>query len=71
MNTFTVATEETPTTQATEKLFIHGMPITYTVADLMPQLATYDEPFSTWSDKHTITRICLVMVGYGIAMVRL
>lgn len=55
MNTFTVVTEETPTTQATEKLFIHGMPVTYKPLDGSPQQATYDEPFSTWSNKHTIS----------------
>ena len=59
MNTFTIITDtpQPEVTQVKEKLFIHGMPVTYTVADLMPQLATYDEPFSTWSDKHTITLI--------------
>lgn len=56
MNTFTVVTEETPTTQATEKLFIHGMPVTYTPLDGSPQQATYDEGFrSVYANKHTIT----------------
>jgi hypothetical protein len=58
MNTFTAATEETPTTQATEKLFIHGMPVTYTPLDGSPQQATYDEGFrSVYADKHTITLV--------------
>ena len=58
MNTFTVATEETPTTQATEKLFIHGIPVTYKPLDGSPQQATYDEGFRyTYIDKHTITLV--------------
>jgi hypothetical protein len=62
MNTFTVATEETPTTQATEKLFIHGMPVTYTresTSSLVEVMqATYDEGFrSVYADKHTITLV--------------
>jgi hypothetical protein len=58
MNTFTAATEETPTTQATEKLFIHGMPVTYTPLDGSPQQATYDEGFrSVYANKHTITLV--------------
>jgi hypothetical protein len=57
MNTFTVIvdTPQEEVTQAKEKLFIHGMPITYTVALLTPQQATYDELFSELSDRHTIT----------------
>ena len=58
MNTFTVATEETPTTQATEKIFIHGMPVTYTPPNGSPQQATYDEGFRhTYIDKHTINLV--------------
>ena len=58
MNTFTAATEETPTTQATEKLFIHGMPVTYTPLDGSPKQATYDEGFrSVYANKHTITLV--------------
>lgn len=57
MNTFTVVTDtpQEEVTQAKEKLFIHGMPVTYKPLDSLPQQATYDEPFSTWSDKHTIS----------------
>lgn len=51
--TITEATEEV--TQATEKIFIHGMPITYTPDDGLHYLAIYDEIFSTLYDKHTIT----------------
>ena len=54
---FTIVTDtpEEEITQAKEKLFIHGMPITYTPDDGLPKQAIYDEPFSTLSDRHTIT----------------
>jgi pyruvoyl-dependent arginine decarboxylase (PvlArgDC) len=55
MNTFTAATEETPTTQATEKIYINGMPVTYTPLDGSPQQATYDEPFGSYGNRHNIT----------------
>jgi hypothetical protein len=52
--TITEATEEV--TQAKEKLFIHGMPVTYTPPDGLPKQANYDEGFRfIYSDKHTIT----------------
>lgn len=59
MNTLT-AVQDAPqeeVTQATEKIFTHGMPITYKVADLIPQQATYDELFSELSNRHTITML--------------
>ena len=54
--TITEAQEEV--TQAKEKLFIHGMPVTYTPLGDSPQQATYDEGFrSVYANKHTITLV--------------
>jgi hypothetical protein len=57
MNTFTVVTDtpQEEVTQAKEKLFIHGMPVTYTPLDDSPQQATYDEPFGSYGNRHNIT----------------
>jgi hypothetical protein len=57
MNTFTVVTDtpQEEVTQAKEKLFIHGMPVTYTPLNDSPQQATYDEPWGSYANKHMIT----------------
>ena len=57
MNTFTVVTDtpQEEVTQAKEKLFIHGMPVTYTPLGDSPQQATYDEPFGSYGNRHNIT----------------
>jgi hypothetical protein len=60
MNTFTIITDtpQEEVTQAKEKLFIHGMPVTYTPLDGEPQQATYDEGFRfVYVNKHTITLV--------------
>jgi hypothetical protein len=57
MNTFTIITEETPApevTQATEKLFIPDLPITYKVGDSAPIQALYLSQGS-YGKRHYIT----------------
>lgn len=54
--TITEAQEEVK--QAKEKLFIHGMLVTYKPTDGLPKQATYDEGFrSVYADKHTINLV--------------
>jgi len=57
MNTFTVTTEKTPApevTQATERLFILDLPVTYTVGDSQPLQALYVSP-AAYGKRHYIT----------------
>lgn len=54
MTTFTIITEEPQATQATEKIFIHGLPVMYKMLDLEPVEAIYDYPYRGLNDNHLI-----------------
>ena len=57
MNTFTVTTEETQApqvTQATERIFIHDLPVTYTAGLSAPIQALYQNP-APYGKRHYIT----------------
>lgn len=56
MNTFIVTTEETPApevTQATERLFINGLPVTHTPPDSEPVQAVYSHPMA-YGNRHYV-----------------
>lgn len=54
MTTFTIVTEEPEVTQATDKIFIHGLPVMYKMLDLEPVEAIYDYAYSGLRNSHLI-----------------
>ena len=54
MTTFTIVTEEPEVTQATDKIFIHGLPVMYKMLDLEPVEAIYDYAYSGPRNSHLI-----------------